>query len=117
MAKAMADMWKTHLGVTVEVQALAPPNFGNRLQNNLPEIFWLGWVPEVNDPDDFFRSIFHSGSQSNYGKFTSLEFDQFVDRAARSHNPAERQGLYILAERLLCETEVALVPLYHVIMR
>jgi ABC-type oligopeptide transport system substrate-binding subunit len=114
MAKAMAEMWKTHLGVTVEVQALVPPNFGNRLRSNPPEIFWLGWVPEVNDPDDFLRLIFHSESQSNYGKFSSPEFDQLVDRAARSHNPAERQELYILAERLLCETEAALIPLYHV---
>lgn len=117
MAKAMAEMWKTHLGVTVEVQALAPPNFGNRIKSNPPEIFWIGWIPEVNDPDDFLRSIFHSGSESNFGKFSSLEFDHLVDRAARSQNPADRQELYILAERLLCETEAGLIPLYQVIMR
>ncbi len=114
MAKAMAEMWKTHLGVSVEVQALAPQNFRDRLLNNPPEIFWLGWIPEVNDPDDFLRSIFHTGSQYNYGKFSNPEFDQLVDRAALRRNPAERQELYILAERLLCETEAALIPLYHI---
>ena len=113
MATTMAEMWKTHLGVTVEVQALTPPNYGNRIKSSPPEIFWLGWVPEVNDPDDFLRSIFYAKSPYNYGKFASPEFDQLVDRAAKSDNPSERQELYILAERLLCETEAALIPLYH----
>jgi ABC-type oligopeptide transport system substrate-binding subunit len=59
------------------------------------------------------REIFHSGSQTNYGKFSNSEFDQLVDSAAKSKNPAERQELYIRAERLLCETEAAVIPIYH----
>lgn len=114
MANAMADMWKTTLGVTVEVEAMKPASFRERLKSNPPEIFWYGWAADFNDPDNFLREIFHSGSQSNYGKFTNPEFDRLVDQAAKSINPAERQELYILAERLLCETEAALIPLYHV---
>lgn len=113
MANAMADMWKTTLGVSVDVQALQPPGFGDRLRSNPPEIYWLGWVPDVNDPDNFLGEIFHSDSEYNYGEFENPEFDQLVERAARSRDPAERQELYILAERLLCETEAALIPLYH----
>lgn len=113
MATAMAKMWKTTLGVTVQVEAMKPPAFGNRLRTNPPEIYWLGWVADFNDPDNFLKGIFHSSSEFNYGHFTNPEFDALVDRAAKSTNPAERQELYILAERLLNETEAALVPLYH----
>ena len=115
MASAIADMWQTHLGVTVQVQALNFDDFINRLQTDPPDVYWLGWVADSNDPDNFLREIFHSGSQNNYGKFSNTEFDQLVDRAAKSENPAERQELYIRAERLLCETEAAVIPIYHTI--
>jgi len=113
MATAMAEMWKTHLGVTVKVEAMHPPGFGDRLRSNPPEMYWLGWVADYNDPDNFLRGIFRSNSEYNYGKYMSSEFDQLVDRANRSRDPAERQELYLLAERLLCETDAALIPLYH----
>ena len=113
MATAMAEMWKTHLGVTVNVEAMKPPGFGDRLRSNPPEMYWLGWVADYNDPDNFLRGIFRSSSEYNHGKYTNFKFDQLVDRAKNIMNPAERQELYILAERLLCETDVALIPLYH----
>lgn len=115
MASAMAEMWKTNLGVDVKVEALQPKSFRERINGNLPEMFWLGWAADVNDPDNFLREIFHSGAQYNYGKFANPEFNDLVDRAKRSRDPAERQELYILSERLLTETEAALIPLYHAI--
>lgn len=114
MASTMAEMWKTHLGVSVEVEVIQKfKDYGDRLKTNPPEIFWFGWVADVNDPDNFLREIFHSTSQYNYGRFSSPEFDQLVESAADINDPAQRQALYILAERLLCEQEAALIPLYH----
>jgi len=115
MANAMVEMWHEHLGVTVEVKVIKTfADYGNRLKTNPPEIFWQGWAADVNDPDNFMREIFHSDSQYNYGHFSNTEFDQLVDEAAKDRDPAKRQELYILAERLLCETEAALIPLFHV---
>ena len=113
MATVMAEMWKTNLGVAVKVEALNRQGFRDRINTNLPEMFWFGWVADVNDPDNFMREIFRSSSEYNYGKFANTKYDQLVDRAKRSMNPAERQELYIQAERILCETEAALIPLYH----
>jgi len=113
MATAMAEMWKSNLGVTVKVEALNRQGFRDRINTNLPEMFWLGWVADVNDPDNFLREIFRSSAEYNYGKFADTKYDQLIDRAKRSMNPAERQELYIEAERILCEMEAALIPLYH----
>jgi len=115
MASAMADMWHTHLGVNVEVQAIKPPVFGERMRTNPPEIFWVGWVSDVGNDPDFIRLIFHSDTQYNYGHFSNQDFDKLVDQAAKSHDPAARQIMYIEAERLLCEAEAVIVPLYHII--
>lgn len=112
MAKAMADMWNTYLGVTVEVQAYQPALFRDRIRTNPPELVWVGWIPDSNDPD-FIRQTYHSGSEFNYGYFSNVGFDSLADRAAAIHDPAARQELYIEAERVLCETEAGIIPLYH----
>ena len=114
MANAMIEMWKTNLGVTVKVEVIkAFAAYGERLRKDPPEMYWFGWAADYNDPDNFLREIFHTGSQYNYGYFMDRDFDRLVDRAANSNDPAERQNLYIQAERILCETNAALIPLYH----
>lgn len=115
IANAMADMWQTHLGITVEVQAIQSfSEYGNRLKSNTPDLFWMGWAADYNDPDNFLRELLQSGSEYNYGNFSNPEFDDLVNRAKNSYDPAKRQELYIQAERILCETEAALIPLFHV---
>jgi oligopeptide transport system substrate-binding protein len=114
MANAMVEMWKTHLGVLVQVEVVQTPSeYEERLKTDPPDIFWQGWAADINDPDNFLREIFQSDSPHNYGKFSNSDFDQLVNRAATATDPEERQEIYILAERLLCETEAALIPLYH----
>jgi ABC-type oligopeptide transport system substrate-binding subunit len=115
MATAMAGMWKEHLGVTVQVEAIGNwKAYGERLRSNPPEMFWLGWAADFNDPDNFLRGIFHTDSEYNFGRFSNTEFDRLVNRA-RIGDPAARQELYISAERLLTEEEAALIPLYYTV--
>ena len=118
MANAMAEMWETHLGVKVEVQAVqSSSQLRNRFETAPPDLFWLGWVADYNDPANFVGELFNpNGDYSgefNRGGFANPEFADLVDRAAKAGDPAERQELYIRAERLLCETEAAVVPIFH----
>jgi ABC-type transport system substrate-binding protein len=113
MASTMADMWLTHLGVTVEVKALEPSTFKDRITTNPPALFWIGWLPDPGNDPDFIRLTYHSDAEFNYGHFSNPEFDALVDRAATTHDPATRQALYIEAERVLCETEAGIIPLYY----
>ena len=113
MANAMAEMWRTYLGVTVEVQALKPPTFGERIKSDPPALFWNGWMPDPGNDPDFIRTIFHTNAEGNYGHFSNADFDSLILSAAANHDPAIRQALYIEAERLLCETEAGIIPLYY----
>jgi len=114
MANAMAQMWLEYLGVTINVQPIYSfQAYGSRLKSNPPELFWNGWLPDPGNDPSFIRGIFRSGAEGNYGHFSNSDFDLLVDRAALIHDPAIRQALYIEAERLLCETEAGVIPLYH----
>ena len=114
IATAMVEMWNMHLGVTVEIEIVGGDwrQHYDRIASNPSELYWFGWAADYNDPDNFLRELFQSDSQP-VGGFTISEFDNLVDRAARGVSPAERQQLYIQAERLLCKTEVAVIPLYQ----
>ena len=49
MASAMADMWKAHLGITVEVQAIQSfSEYNDRLKSNTPALYWFGWAADYN---------------------------------------------------------------------
>lgn len=110
----MVKMWQQYLGVKVTIEVVQwGTAYSDRIKNNPPEMIRMGWAADYNDPDNFLREIFKTGSQYNNGKFSNSEFDSLVDRASKSNDPAERQELYIQAERILCETEAALIPIYH----
>jgi len=109
----MVKMWQQYLGIKVTVEVINWGPYLERIDSSPTEIFRLSWAADYNDPDNFLREIFKSGSQYNYGNFSNTEFNKLVDRAAKSTDPAERQELYIQAERILCETEAALIPIYH----
>ena len=112
---AMVEMWQQHIGVEVTVQVMNWDSYVERIDTNPPEMFRMGWMADINDPDNFLRELFVSESQYNHGSFSNPEFDELVDRAAELNDPAERQELYIQAERILCESEAALIPIYHTI--
>lgn len=114
IANAMAEMWQEHLGVTVTVEVDADwGRYLERLANNPPELYRIGWSADYNDPDNFLRELFHSDTENNRGHFSNADFDALVDQAAGMTDPEERQVAYMMAEAILCEQEAALIPLYH----
>lgn len=110
----MVRMWEQHLGIKVTVKVINWGSYHDNIASNPPEMFRLSWAADYNDPDNFLREIFSSGSEYNYGNFSNSDFDLLVNRAKNSYEPEERQDLYIQAERILCETEAAVIPLFHV---
>lgn len=114
MAQSIAEMWKTHLGITVKVEAVGNMgSYTNRLQTDPPEIYQLGWGADYNDPDNFLKALFYSRADFNYGRFNNRDFDHLVEAASGPGDPAKRQLLYIQAEQILTEQETGVIPLFH----
>jgi ABC-type transport system substrate-binding protein len=114
MAETAAAMWKEHLGVTVNVvYTHSWEEYLDRLENNPTEIVKVFWGADYNDPDNFLRELFATDAGSNSGNYSNPDFDDLVYQAAELTDPAERQLLYLAAEKLLCETDAAVIPIYH----
>jgi oligopeptide transport system substrate-binding protein len=56
--------------------------------------------------------LFTSNSGNNHGRWKNRLYDDLLERAARELDSKKRIQLYDEAQRLLTETDAAIVPLY-----
>lgn len=78
-----------------------------------PEIYRMGWCADYPDANNWLNEVFHSKSGQNYAVFHNAEYDAAVEQAALSTDPAEREALYLQAEKLLVEDATAIAPIYY----
>lgn len=111
VAEKVQAFWRDNLGVEVELVPREWKIFLKELQHQPPPVFRLGWGADYPDPDNFM-SLFTSYSENNHTGWANPRYDDVVQRAAREPDPAERQRLYDDAQRILCEEDVPIAPLY-----
>jgi oligopeptide transport system substrate-binding protein len=118
-ANAIIEMWKENLGVDVSVKIIGS-NYFNYLNSNPNgfEIYRFGLAvdEEGMDPSSIIDALDSNGDINggyNLGHYLSPRFDKLLDQARNEPNAAKRQILYIDAERILCEEQAAIIPLYY----
>jgi oligopeptide transport system substrate-binding protein len=57
--------------------------------------------------------LFTSFSGQNYSRWKNARYDQLLEQAAREMNEQKRVRLYNEAQKLLCEVDVSIVPLFN----
>ncbi|MCZ7644577.1 MAG: ABC transporter substrate-binding protein [Planctomycetota bacterium] len=90
------------VGIKVDLQALDWAAFLDRLDGNPPDLFYLGWVADYNDPDNFLYWLFNTkqwGDPGNHSRYSNPEVDRLLDEAHASMDEAKRVELYREAER------------------
>ena len=73
------------------------------IQQGLHDMATLGWTTVTGDADYALFPLFHSESSTNHSNFNNAEFDDLIERARASSDPAERQELYNEAQEILRE--------------
>jgi len=111
-ATYMQEQWKTNLGVSVDVQPLAFKARVAAMHKNDFDFVYAGWAPDYNDPMTFL-DLFTTTNGSNYGKYSSKEYDSYIDQARKEADPVKRQELLIKAETLAVQTDAPIFPLYY----
>ena len=103
--------WKEHLNVEIQLESQEWKVFLNRLQVDPPQIFRLGWGADFPDPDNFMN-LFISSSGNNRLRWSNPRYDKLVALGATLIDPEERQRVYDKAQRILTETDAAMIPLF-----
>ncbi|MEK7210438.1 MAG: peptide ABC transporter substrate-binding protein, partial [Candidatus Binatota bacterium] len=73
--------------------------------------FRLGWGADYPDPDNFMK-LFTALSGNNNTRWKNPRYDQLLELAAKEFNEKKRTQLYNEAQKILCETDLPIVPLF-----
>jgi ABC-type oligopeptide transport system substrate-binding subunit/DNA-binding SARP family transcriptional activator len=101
--------WRENLGIDIEWQPFADwRSIIDRLQQEPPDLLWIGWYVDYLDPDNPLRV----GTHRIWPTWQNQVYMGLVEQARRNTNQAERLTLYQQADRILIE-EAAIVPTYY----
>jgi oligopeptide transport system substrate-binding protein len=112
-ASAIKTMLKHYLNINVEIRAFDFERYLSILkQPDTPLIFRRVWCANYPDAHDWLYQVFHPDKGMNWIGWNNSEFTELVDNAQQTSNQTIRKQLYQKAEKILTETETAIIPLY-----
>ena len=109
-AKVLTDMWKSKLGVTVQVNALPFAERMNRLNSRDYQMSLDGWGPDYKDPLTYL-DMFATGKDKNQYGFNDSEYNKLIEAVRKEHNNNARMDMLVKAEKILINKYVV-APLY-----
>lgn len=111
VAEAVQSMWQKNLNVVVNIENQEWKVYLKKLQNDPFVVHRAGWGADYPDPDNFMK-LFTANSGNNHGRWKNPQFDQLLEQAAVEQDTAKRAQLYDQAQKILTETDAAIVPLF-----
>lgn len=102
---------KKNLGVSIELVNQEFKVYLTTRKLHPPHMIRASWSADYPDTDNFM-SVFTSQSGNNYTGFKNKEYDQLVEAARGELDNAKRSDLYARADKMLCNENAVVVPLY-----
>jgi hypothetical protein len=114
VANFIKETWESSFGISVETIALDWNNYVNYLASeDPPNAYLIGWKADYSNPYNFLYDVFNSQSTSNYAQYQNPYYDTLLTDAWKETNPEVQLQNYLEAERILCEQDAVIVPLYY----
>jgi oligopeptide transport system substrate-binding protein len=120
--EAVAAMWEENLGITVELRTNEWAVYLDYLDacNTSKEemaacevnAYRMGWVMDYGDPQNQLEVVFAPSSTFQYTGWENERYDELMDLAGAEFDTATREEYYKEADKILCEDEVAIVPIH-----
>jgi oligopeptide transport system substrate-binding protein len=109
--RAFAAEIKRELGVTIQIE-IEGPGFFDRLADDPPQIFAMGWVADYPGANDFLGILLGSGTSNNYGRWSSKPFDEAVAAALAAPDATAARASFDTAEGIVRD-EAPTIPLTY----
>lgn len=115
-AEAIANMWKTTLGINTTIQNQERKVYLQTRKAGKEQIYRSSWVQDYPDANNFLFDVFGpGGGYAEVVDWKGPAYDKFVEtikKAAVEADPDKRMALYADAEKILVVDEAVIAPLY-----
>ena len=109
-AEAIAVALARELGITVDVERRGFDDHGALLEGDTPDLWTLAWSADYPHAHDFLGLLLAGDSSANFGGWSEPAYDELIDAAAATDDPAEQERLYGEAQTIVREA-APLIPL------
>ena len=109
--QAIQDMWKSNLGIDIQLQSQEWKVFIATRNAKDYELARDGWNADYVDPMTFL-DMFQSTSGQNNSGYNNPEYDKLIDQVRTETDSTKRFELFRQAEDLLM-TDLPIIPLYY----
>ncbi len=111
IAQAIQKMWQDTLGATVSLRGVEGRAYSVNAAQGAHDVWRMGWGMDYPDAHNIHMELFHS-SVGQPATFKNSEYDRIIEEAAVASDLATRQQLYRIAERILVQDQVGVIPIY-----
>ncbi len=112
VAVELQSIWKKELGVSVLLARQEWKVYLSSLNTLDYSIGRSSWVGDYPDPNTFL-DIFTTTSGNNRTGWKSPAYDNLIQKASESFDPAERFHLFQQAEQLLIQDQAVVLPIFY----
>ena len=110
IAQAIQQMWKTRLGVDIELVNMEWKVYLAQTQEGKYEMARAGWIADYSDPATFLNLWVTDGGNNRTG-WSNKDYDRLMAEADAARAPQERLEIFQKAEEILMN-EVPIIPVY-----
>lgn len=112
VAQAIQKNWESKLGIKVQLEAIEPKVYYQRVSKKEFQIAAGSWSADFNDPVNFLEVFkFKEGSTNNTG-WEHSEYIDLLNRSAICMDEGARTELLRKAEAILMD-EMPIIPIFH----
>lgn len=112
IAVALQSMWQNVLGVKI---TLDNQDWNVFLQTRTAGDYNIcrnGWICDFNDPMNFL-DMFMTGNGNNDAHYSNTTYDDLINEALVTADPAKRMDLMHQAEKIMIDDDAAIAPLFY----
>lgn len=110
IAQAIQDMWKTNLGVDVELNNEEWNVYLDTMTEGNFQVGRMGWLADFNDAINFIE-IFQSVGGNNYTNWENEEYASLIEQSRTETDPAARREILRQAEKIFMDA-MPVAPIY-----
>ncbi len=115
IAQAIQKQWEENLGIKVELEAIEPKTFFQRISQKEYQLAAGSWTADFNDPINFLEVFKYKDGSTNNTNWEDSKYIDLLNRSALCKSGEEREGILREAEQILME-QMPIIPVFHFVL-
>ena len=112
IVQAVQKNWEEALGIKVELDAIEPKIFFQRISEREYQLAAGSWTADFNDPINFLEVFKYKDASTNNTNWESSKYIDLLNQSGLCRDLDERKGLLREAEQILME-QMPIIPIFH----